>query len=108
MKIRKPERNLARLLVADLIARDPRLMLNGDMVELDADGFENRELAATEFVVFDLETTGTKAPPCRITEIGAYRVKNGRGMEKFVGKRVERIMIHYGSWSRLDFEALLV
>lgn len=83
MKIRKPERNLARLLVADLIARDPRLMLNGDMVELDADGFENRELAATEFVVFDLETTGTKAPPCRITEIGAYRVKNGRVMEKF-------------------------
>ena len=78
MKVRKPEGNLARLLVADLIARDPRLMLNGDMVELDADGFENRELAATEFVVFDLETTGTKAPPCRITEIGAYRVKNGR------------------------------
>ena len=83
MKIRKPERNLARLLVADLIARDPRLSLNGDMVELGVDGFENRELAATEFVVFDLETTGAKAPPCRITEIGAYRIKNGEVADKF-------------------------
>ncbi len=83
MKIRKPDRNLARLLVADLIARDPRLTLNGDMVELGVDGFENRELAATEFVVFDLETTGAKAPPCRITEIGAYRIRNGKVADKF-------------------------
>ena len=27
--------------------------------------------------MFDLETTGAKSPPCRVTEIGAYRVKNG-------------------------------
>ena len=83
MKIRKPDLNLARMLVADLIERDPRLKLNGDMVELGLDGFENRELAATEFVVFDLETTGAKAPPCRITEIGAYRVRNGELTDKF-------------------------
>ena len=83
MKIRKPDRGLARMLVADLIERDPRLVLNGDIVELIDGGFENRELAATEFVVFDLETTGAKSPPCRITEIGAYRVRNGEVMEKF-------------------------
>lgn len=83
MKIRKPDPYLARLLVADLIDRDPRLELNGDMVELSCDGFENRELAETEFVVFDLETTGAKAPPCRITEIGAYRVRNGVLTDKF-------------------------
>jgi len=83
MKIRKPEPKLARLLVADLIERDPRLNLNGDTVELAVDGFDSRELAETEFVVFDLETTGAKAPPCRITEIGAYRVRNGEVMEKF-------------------------
>ncbi len=82
MKIRKPQPKLARLLVADLIERDPRLSLNDDMVEL-ADGFENRELADTEFVVFDLETTGAKAPPCRITEIGAYRVSNGEVVDEF-------------------------
>ena len=83
MKIRKPDPRMARMLVADLIERDPRLSLNIDTVELADDGFESRELAATEFVVFDLETTGAKAPPCRITEIGAYRVKNGEVAEKF-------------------------
>ena len=83
MKIRKPEPRMARMLVADLIERDPRLSLNIDMVELADNGFENRELAATEFVVFDLETTGAKAPPCRITEIGAYRIRNGKVADKF-------------------------
>lgn len=83
MKIRKPDQKLARMLVADLIERDPRLSLNIDTVELADDGFDTRELMATEFVVFDLETTGAKAPPCRITEIGAYRVRNGEVAEKF-------------------------
>jgi DNA polymerase III epsilon subunit family exonuclease len=83
MKIRKPDPRLARSLVADLIERDPRLTLNIDTVELADDGFEGRELGATEFVVFDLETTGAKAPPCRITEIGAYRVRDGKVAEKF-------------------------
>ncbi len=83
MKIRKPDVQMARMLVGDLIERDPRLTLNIDMVELADDGFETRELMDTEFVVFDLETTGAKAPPCRITEIGAYRVKNGEVTEEF-------------------------
>lgn len=83
MKIRRPDPYLARLLVMDLIERDPRLNLNDDMVELADDGFANRDLAAAEFVVFDLETTGAKAPPCRITEIGAYRVRDGAVAECF-------------------------
>ncbi|CAN5492756.1 hypothetical protein BH10ACI3_BH10ACI3_28040 [soil metagenome] len=83
MKIRKPDQRLARMLVRDLIERDPRLSLNIDMVELADDEFESRELAETGFVVFDLETTGAKAPPCRITEIGAYRVKNGEVTDEF-------------------------
>ena len=40
-------------------------------------------LLDAEFVVFDLETTGAKVPPCRITEIGAYRVRGGQVAEKF-------------------------
>src|SRR5258705_13533003 len=83
MKIRKPEPYLARLLVSDLVGRDPRLHLNEDIVELVGDGFDARVLAETDFVVFDLETTGAKAPPCRITEIGAFRVQNGRVTEGF-------------------------
>jgi DNA polymerase-3 subunit alpha (Gram-positive type) len=74
MNISSPEPNLARLLVSDLIETDPRLQLNDDTVELVENGFGNRELDETDFVVFDLETTGAKTPPCRVTEIGAYRV----------------------------------
>lgn len=83
MKIRRPDPTLARMLVADLISRDPRLSLIDDLVMLELDGFENRELADTDFVVFDLETTGTKPPPSRITEIGAYRVRNGSVTDEF-------------------------
>jgi DNA polymerase-3 subunit alpha (Gram-positive type) len=57
--------------------------MNGEMVELDDDGFSRRDLSETEFVVFDLETTGAKTPPCRITEIGAWRVINGEVTEEF-------------------------
>ena len=78
MNITNPEPDLAKMLAADLTKTDPRIHLNGDKVELVENGFDNRELNETDFVVFDLETTGAKTPPCRITEIGAYRVKNGK------------------------------
>jgi DNA polymerase III epsilon subunit family exonuclease len=77
MKIRRPDPQLAKKLVGELIERDPRLRLSEDIVELVVVDFESRELEDTEFVVFDLETTGAKTPQCRVTEIGAYRVKNG-------------------------------
>ena len=83
MKISAPDAELACLLVSDLIEIDPRLQLNDDTVELVEIIKRKRNLAETEFVVFDLETTGAKTPPCRITEIGAYRIKNGRITEEF-------------------------
>ncbi len=83
MKIRKPGTELACMLVSDLVERDPRLVLDGETLCLLEDGFATRDIADTEFVVFDLETTGAKAPPCRITEIGAYRVKRGEIVEEF-------------------------
>ncbi|MCQ2436729.1 MAG: PHP domain-containing protein, partial [Clostridia bacterium] len=36
-----------------------------------------------EFVVFDIETTGLSAEFCKITEIGAVRVKDGEVLETF-------------------------
>ena len=77
MRINKPEPLFARLLVDDLIERDPRLRRDEDSVELVEQDHSTRRLDEAGFVVFDLETTGAKAPPCRIIEIGAYLVKEG-------------------------------
>lgn len=84
MNISRPDPTLAKMLIADVVNRDPRLafaddedvqVIGGDHAEID--------LRKTSFVVFDLETTGAKAPPCRITEIGACRVADGRIVEEF-------------------------
>jgi len=78
MKISKPAPDFAKTLVLDLCETDPRLQLNEDTLELVPKKFENRKLDETDYVVFDLETTGAKTPPCRVTEIGAYRVSGGK------------------------------
>lgn len=78
MRIRNPHPDFARVLIADVIDRDPRLELCDDHVSLTEPDHDARCLEETGFVVFDLETTGAKAPPCRVIEIGAYLVKGGR------------------------------
>ena len=84
MRIKAPEPLFARLLVEDLIERDPRLSIEeDDIVKLTEPDHDALHFDETGFVVFDLETTGAKAPPCRITEIGAYRVKDGAIVEEF-------------------------
>ena len=83
MKISSPEANLARMLVSDLVESDPRLQLNEDTLELVAFDADSRRLCETDYVVFDLETTGAKTPPCRITEIGAYRISCGKIVGEF-------------------------
>lgn len=83
MRIGKPDPHFARLLVGDLIDRDPRLSLAEDLVHLIEPDHEMLSLDDVGFVVFDLETTGAKAPPCRIIEIGAYLVKGGLVVDEF-------------------------
>lgn len=63
-------------LMADIVSRDNRLRMDGDQVELAEADHDSIDLCNASFVVIDLETTGAKAPPCRITEIGAFRVEN--------------------------------
>jgi DNA polymerase III epsilon subunit family exonuclease len=73
------ENSVAAPLLGALIAGDSRLLLREDgQIELREADNDLRLLHETDFVVVDVETTGAKAPPCRITEIGAYRVSNGR------------------------------
>lgn len=84
LKLPDLEAELAALLVSDLIKDDHRLRLNGDsIIELDCEDVESRGLHESDFVVVDVETTGAKTPPCRITEIGAYRVSRGRIVAEF-------------------------
>lgn len=83
MNIRTADTRLAVKLATDIVERDPRLSLDGEFVELFERDHAAIDLDDTGFVVFDLETTGAKAPPCRVTEIGAFRVKNGIVTESF-------------------------
>jgi len=84
LKLSDIEVELAAMLVADMIKDDHRLCVrDGAMVELLCEDAETRLLHEADFVVVDLETTGAKTPPCRITEIGAYRVSQGQIVAEF-------------------------
>jgi DNA polymerase III epsilon subunit family exonuclease len=87
LKISRPEPHFAKLLVSDLIQIDPRLKFANDTadgtVEFVPLNFESRDLHETDFVVFDLETTGAKVPPCRVTEIGAFKVSGGKIVDEY-------------------------
>lgn len=76
MNISDASDEMACRLMEAIVSRDARLRLNGTQVELEEPDHDAIDLCETSFVVFDLETTGAKAPPCRITEIGAYKVEN--------------------------------
>ena len=75
---------MAALMVSELIRDDWRVRLNpAHELELACEDDECRPLPETDFVVFDVETTGSKTPPGRIMEIGAYRVSRGRIVAEF-------------------------
>jgi len=76
---------LAGLLVADLIRNDRRFkIVDNHTVELQQDDWDNRLLKDLDFVVVDVEATGAKTPPNRLIELGAYRIRGGRIVDKFL------------------------
>jgi DNA polymerase III epsilon subunit family exonuclease len=84
LKLPDLDSETASLLISELIKDDLRLNLGDDfMVQLVSDDVEARLLHESDFVVVDVETTGAKTPPCRVTEIGAYRIENGRIVAEF-------------------------
>ena len=76
---------LAGLLVADLIRNDRRFkIIENNTVELQQDDRQSRLLKDLDFVVVDVEATGAKTPPNRLIELGAYRIRGGRIVDKFL------------------------
>jgi DNA polymerase III epsilon subunit family exonuclease len=84
-KVSHIDEELAGLLVGDLVRDDRRLkIIDGNIVELQPYDCESRLLEDLDFVVVDVEATGAKMPPNRIIELGAYRIRRGRIVDKFV------------------------
>jgi DNA polymerase III epsilon subunit family exonuclease len=77
MNIHNANDSMARILMRDIVDRDNRLFIDEDTIELKEPDHDSKMLWEPDYVVFDFETTGAKAPPCRIMEIGAFRVRNG-------------------------------
>jgi DNA polymerase III epsilon subunit family exonuclease len=79
------DEELAGLLVGDLVRDDRRFkIIDGKTVELQAHDCESRLLEELEFVVVDIEATGAKMPPNRIMELGAYRIRGRKIVDKFL------------------------
>ncbi|HEV2830083.1 MAG TPA: exonuclease domain-containing protein [Pyrinomonadaceae bacterium] len=84
-KVSHIDEELAGLLVGDLVRDDRRFkIIDGNIVELQPYDCESRLLDELDFVVVDVEATGAKMPPNRIIELGAYRIRGGRIVDKFV------------------------
>jgi DNA polymerase III epsilon subunit family exonuclease len=77
--------DLAGLLIADLVKNDRRFkFLENNTIELQEDGWQSRLLSELDFVVVDVEATGAKTPPNRLIELGAYRIRGGQIVDKFL------------------------
>lgn len=84
MKLSHVGDELAGMLVADLVRNDRRFKIENHIVELLRDDRQSRLLKELDFVVVDVEATGAKTPPNRLIELGAYRIRNGRIVDKFL------------------------
>lgn len=84
-KLSHVDDELAGQLVADLIRNDRRFkFVENNTVELQQDDSYSRLLKDLDFVVVDVEATGAKTPPNRLIELGAYRIRGGRIVDKFL------------------------
>lgn len=84
LQISNLDDDIAASFIAELVRDDARLYLTADHhVQLADYEVMRAALDETDFVVVDVETTGAKTPLHRVTEIGAYRVHQGRIVDEF-------------------------
>ncbi|MFN2532483.1 MAG: PolC-type DNA polymerase III [Pyrinomonadaceae bacterium] len=84
-KLSNIDDDLAVLLVSDLLRNDRRFkIVDHSTIELLKDEWSMRLLKELDFVVVDVEATGAKTPPNRLIELGAYRIHEGRIVDKFL------------------------
>jgi DNA polymerase III epsilon subunit family exonuclease len=84
-KVSHIDEELAGLLVGDLLKDDRRFkIIDGKIIELLEDARELQLLKELDFVVVDVEATGAKMPPNRLIELGAYRIRGRRIVDKFL------------------------
>ena len=82
--IADPDSATARALFDEFLKDDWRFALNADgEVEMICADSECLALDAADFVVLDVETTGSGPQAGRVMEIGAYRVSRGRIVADF-------------------------
>src|SRR4029078_12105660 len=58
--------------------------IDNNTVELQQDDSQTRQLKDLDFVVVDVEATGAKTPPNRLIELGAYKIRDGVIVDKFL------------------------
>jgi DNA polymerase III epsilon subunit family exonuclease len=83
-KLSHVDDELAGMLIADLVRNDRRFKIENHTVELLRDDRQSQLLKDLDFVVVDVEATGAKTPPNRLIELGAYRIHDGRIVDKFL------------------------
>lgn len=84
LQIAIDDAEVASLFIAELVGDDVRFQIHANgVVELIDVDVNRTTLDETDFVVVDVETTGARTPECRVTEVGAYRVRDGRIVAEF-------------------------
>lgn len=74
---------LATALVSDLIADDPRFVIEDHCLSIHEDDSESRPLNEIDFIVLDVEALAPRPAPARIIELAAYRVRAGQILAEF-------------------------